>query len=165
MGSTRGEEPPRRLVLFDGVCVFCDGAVRKLIAADPDASLRFAPLQGETAKALRARHPEIPLDLDTIVFVEAAGAEERIHLRTDAVIRIAALVPGPWRRRTSATGCSRACAIGSSAGSTRVRCPIAKFARASCPEEPEARTQNETKANDLGKRKPAEAGCGAIERI
>jgi predicted DCC family thiol-disulfide oxidoreductase YuxK len=98
MGSTRGDEPPRRLVLFDGVCVFCDAAVRRLIAADPDASLRFAPLQGETAKALRARHPEIPRDLDTIVFVEAAGDEERIHLRSDAVFRIAALVPGPWRR-------------------------------------------------------------------
>jgi predicted DCC family thiol-disulfide oxidoreductase YuxK len=98
MGSTRVDEPPRRLVLFDGVCVFCNGAVRKLIAADRNASLRFAPLQGETAKTLRERHPDIPLDVDTIVFVEAAGDEERIHLRADAVFRIAALVPGPWRR-------------------------------------------------------------------
>lgn len=98
MGSTRGDEPPRRLVLFDGVCVFCNGAVRKLIAADPNASLRFAALQGETAETLRERHPEIPRDVDTIVLVEAASDEERIHLRADAVFRIAALVPGPWRR-------------------------------------------------------------------
>ena len=98
MGSTRGDEPPRRLVLFDGVCVFCNGAVRKLIAADPNASLRFAPLQGETAATLRERHPEIPRDVDTIVLVEVAGGEERIHLRADAVFRIAARVPGRWQR-------------------------------------------------------------------
>ena len=45
-----------RLVLFDGVCGFCDRLVGFLIERDAAERLRFAPLQGETAAALRARH-------------------------------------------------------------------------------------------------------------
>ena len=54
---------PSRLVLFDGVCGFCDRAVRWLIARDPAGRLRFAPPQGEADAALRERHPEIPREL------------------------------------------------------------------------------------------------------
>jgi predicted DCC family thiol-disulfide oxidoreductase YuxK len=74
-----------RLVLFDGVCGFCDGAVRWLIARDAEGQLRFAPLQGLTAARLRERHPEIPHDLDTLVYVDASQGVERVYLRSEAV--------------------------------------------------------------------------------
>jgi len=89
---------PPRLVLFDGVCGFCDRAVRWLLARDPDGRLRFAPLQGETAAALRARHPEIPDEADTVVYVEAIEGVERVFLRSEAVFRLVAQLRGPWRR-------------------------------------------------------------------
>jgi predicted DCC family thiol-disulfide oxidoreductase YuxK len=79
--------PCERLVLFDGVCGFCNASVRWLIERDRDARLRFAPLQGSTAARLRSRHPEIPQDLDTIVYVEDAGGAERVYLRSEAVWR------------------------------------------------------------------------------
>jgi predicted DCC family thiol-disulfide oxidoreductase YuxK len=88
---------PAFILLFDGECGFCDGAVRWLLARDPLGRLRFAPLQGETAAALRARHPQIPGDLDTAVLVERAGGDERVHLRSQAVLRTLALVQSPWR--------------------------------------------------------------------
>lgn len=77
-----------RLVLFDGVCNFCNDTVNWLIERDPQARLRFAPLQGPTAAALRERHAEIPEDIDTIVFVDASGGVERVHLRFQAVLRV-----------------------------------------------------------------------------
>jgi predicted DCC family thiol-disulfide oxidoreductase YuxK len=83
---------PVGLVLFDGGCAFCHGAVRWLIERDPHAQLRFAPLQGETAAALRRRHPEIPGDLDTLVYVETAGGAERVYLRSEAVWRACAAI-------------------------------------------------------------------------
>ena len=89
---------PERLVLYDGVCGFCDGAVRWLLARDPVGRLTFAPLQGETAAALRRRHPEIPCDLDTMVYVETDAEGERVHLRSEAVFRVLAEIDGPWRR-------------------------------------------------------------------
>jgi predicted DCC family thiol-disulfide oxidoreductase YuxK len=88
---------PPRLVLFDGVCGFCDGAVRWLLAHDPAGRLGFAPLQGETAARLRRLHPEIPRDLETLVLVESAPGGSRVFLRTDALWRVCAELAGPWR--------------------------------------------------------------------
>ena len=48
---------PELIVLYDGVCGFCNGSVRWLIEREAGARLHYAPLQGETAAALRARHP------------------------------------------------------------------------------------------------------------
>ena len=89
---------PERILLFDGTCLFCDGAVRWLLERDPAGRLHFAPLQGELAAALRARHPEIPNDLDTAVLVERSEGEERVYLRSQAVLRALALLESPWRR-------------------------------------------------------------------
>ena len=89
---------PQRLVLYDGVCAFCDGAVQWLLAHDPAGRLDFAPLQGETAAGLRRLHPEIPTDLDTIVYVESAAGSSRVFLRAEAIWRTCAELSGPWRR-------------------------------------------------------------------
>jgi len=89
---------PSRVVLFDGVCVFCEGAVRWLIARDPQARLRFAALQGETAAALRRAHPEIPEELETLVYVAANDGDEGVSLRSEAAFRVLAQIQGPWRR-------------------------------------------------------------------
>lgn len=87
------EETQAPLFLFDGVCGFCDRLVQLIIRHDPDAVFRFAPLQGETAAALRARFPEIPRDLDTAVYVEAG----RVYLRSRAIFQGARRMPMPWR--------------------------------------------------------------------
>jgi len=85
--------PPARIVLYDGVCGFCNGSVRWLAAHDRDARLHYAPLQGETAAALRARHPEIPTELETIAFVEG----DRVSMQSAAVFRVLRELPAPWR--------------------------------------------------------------------
>jgi len=89
--------PSDRLVLYDGVCGFCDASVRWLLVRDKRAVFRFAPLQGATAAALRARHPEIGDALDSIAYVEASDGDERVHLRSEAVFRILSELDGPWR--------------------------------------------------------------------
>ena len=88
------------IVLFDGVCAFCNRAVDWLLRRDPAGRLRFAPLQGETAARLRARHPEIPAALDAIALVETVDGRERVSLRSEAVLRACARIadaPG-WVR-------------------------------------------------------------------
>lgn len=101
-----GGEPAvfRRLVLFDGVCNICNTTVDWLLRRDPEGRLLFAPLQGETAAALRRRHPEIPDRIDTMVLVDATDEDERVYLRSEAVLRVWELVePGRpllrWLRR------------------------------------------------------------------
>jgi predicted DCC family thiol-disulfide oxidoreductase YuxK len=90
-------ELPPRLVLFDGVCGFCDDAVQWLLAHDPAGRLHFAPLQGETAAGLRRLHPEIPEDLDTMVLIASEGGRSRVYLRSQAIFRTCAELAGAWR--------------------------------------------------------------------
>ena len=91
------QDLPPRLVLFDGVCGFCDRTVAWLIERDPAGRLRFAPLQGETARALRARHPEIPSEAETLVFVERGAEGDRVLLRSRAVLAACAALESPPR--------------------------------------------------------------------
>lgn len=95
-----GESPmPTRLVLYDGVCGLCDTAVQWLLAHDHRRQLHFAPLQGTTAAAIRARHPEVPHSLDSMVYVVRDGADERVFLRSEAAFRIAADLDLHWLAR------------------------------------------------------------------
>lgn len=81
------------IVLYDGTCGLCHRSVRWLLAHERDAALRFAPLQGATADALRARHPAIPRALESVVLVDG----DRVHLRSKAFLYAARHLRGPWR--------------------------------------------------------------------
>lgn len=77
---------PPRLLLFDGVCAVCDATVQWVLDHDPAGAFHFAPLQGETAAAVRARHPEWPSELDSLVLVEQTPSGERLTWHSDAIV-------------------------------------------------------------------------------
>lgn len=81
------------LVLYDGTCGLCARSVRWILAHEGDRELRFAPLQGETAAAMRAKYPNIPTSIDTVVYVDG----ERAHLRSKAFLHMAKHFRGAWR--------------------------------------------------------------------
>lgn len=58
-----------RIVLFDGVCNFCNGAVNFIIRHDRDKKFKFAALQSDVGMDLLAKF-NIPSDVDSIVLVE-----------------------------------------------------------------------------------------------
>lgn len=84
---------PPRIVLYDGVCGLCNRMVQWLLRHDPQRRLHVAPLQGDTAAALRALHPRIPGSIDTVVYVE----EGRVFLRSKAFLQVARHLGKPWR--------------------------------------------------------------------
>jgi predicted DCC family thiol-disulfide oxidoreductase YuxK len=96
--------PRAHLVLYDGVCGLCNRTVRLLLRIDRRRVLAFAPLQGQTAAQLAARHGfpiaaagEDSLALRSIVYVRSFGLKhERAHLKSDAVLRILGDVGGAW---------------------------------------------------------------------
>ncbi|MBL7952016.1 MAG: DUF393 domain-containing protein [Flavobacteriales bacterium] len=83
--------PPTPIVFFDGVCGLCNAFVDRLIRWDRHRVLRYATLQGTTAKA------HLPTDritdLSTIVYVDG----ERTWTRSGAAIRILMRLGGGWR--------------------------------------------------------------------
>jgi predicted DCC family thiol-disulfide oxidoreductase YuxK len=82
-------------LLYDGVCGLCHRSVRWLLAheASGDASLRFAPLQGETARELRRQFRQIPDELSTVVYVDHG----RCYLRSKAFLQASRHLRWPWR--------------------------------------------------------------------
>ena len=85
------------IVLYDGLCGFCDASVRWILRSDRAGRFRFAALQGTTAAAVLARHPALPAPLDSLLLIEEADGQERVYWRSAAVLRICAGLPGCWR--------------------------------------------------------------------
>jgi predicted DCC family thiol-disulfide oxidoreductase YuxK len=89
----------RTLVLYDGLCGMCDGAVQWLLRHDRRGVLVFAPLQGETARPYAAAAAGVgERGIATMVLVEtdAAGAEI-VSTRSRAWLRIVRKLGLPWR--------------------------------------------------------------------
>ena len=86
---------PRPVVLFDGVCNFCNATVRWTAKRDPAARFRFAPLHSATARrivALADPHTDFDTLPDSIVLVDQAG----VHTDSTALLRIARHLRFPY---------------------------------------------------------------------
>ena len=86
------------VLVYDGLCKYCNRAVQYTLAHDTRGIVRFTPLQGVFAGALLARHPELH-GVDSLIFVEAdpkTGAEI-ISTRFDAVLRMSSYLGDGWR--------------------------------------------------------------------
>lgn len=79
----------RAVILFDGECNLCDGAVRFVLPRDRDHRFLFAPLGSPAAaRLLDGRAPRG----DTLLLLDADG----LHDRSVAALRIAAGLGRPW---------------------------------------------------------------------
>ena len=56
------------LMLFDGVCNLCNGALQFMLRVEKHGKLQFCTLQSDAAIAL-LKHLNAPLDLSTVVYV------------------------------------------------------------------------------------------------
>lgn len=93
-------DPPTPVLLFDGDCGLCSRVVQLVLHADRKGSLRFAPLQGDFAREVLARHGELK-DVDSMAWVERdLQGIERVLVRSNAVLSLAGYLGFPWRALT-----------------------------------------------------------------
>jgi predicted DCC family thiol-disulfide oxidoreductase YuxK len=80
------------IVLFDGVCNFCNSSVRFIVRHDKSGRFHFAPLQSDVGRRLlEERH--LPTDsMSTMLLIE--GSE--VSTRSTAALRIARHLRFPW---------------------------------------------------------------------
>lgn len=67
----------KKIILFDGVCNLCNGAVNYIIKHDKKDIFRFASLQSEIGKQLVSERGMDPGELDSIVLIEPGVAYYR----------------------------------------------------------------------------------------
>jgi predicted DCC family thiol-disulfide oxidoreductase YuxK len=86
-----------QVLLYDGLCGFCDGTVQFILRHDHKKTLRFATLQGDYARGVFARHPELA-GVDSLVLVERdpSSGSERVFVRSAGALRVAKYLGGAW---------------------------------------------------------------------
>ena len=86
------------VLLYDGVCGFCNKTVQLILDRDPAGTMRFAALQSDYGRAIVERHTSLR-GVDSVVFVENAngGGLERVFVRSDAALKVVAYLGGFWK--------------------------------------------------------------------
>lgn len=85
------------ILLYDGLCGFCDGVVQFILKHDRRGTIRFAALQGRFAAGVFSRHPEVA-GIDSMILVESPDTpDERVYARSEGALRVARHLGGAWQ--------------------------------------------------------------------
>lgn len=85
------------IIIFDGVCNLCNGAVRFIYRRDPHAVFRFANLQSPEGWALVQAHDAQAIINDTFLLIDNDVA----YYRSTAALMIAKQLSWPWSRKVT----------------------------------------------------------------
>jgi len=80
------------IVLFDGVCNFCNSSVNFIIARDPGGKFKFSPMQSNFAKSLES---ELNMNIEssqTIILIVG----NKVYTKSRAALEIARKLSGLW---------------------------------------------------------------------
>ncbi len=80
------------VILFDGVCNFCNSSVNFIIQRDKKKYFHFSAFQSEAGQQLVMQYHLEDLNLQTLVLIE----DGEIYLRSAAALRIARKLSGGW---------------------------------------------------------------------
>jgi len=82
-----------QIIIFDGVCNFCNGAVNFIIKRDSKGVFKFAPMQSEIAQELLLKHQaRAEVGDDTFILIKNGQCFER----TNAALEITKDLEGLW---------------------------------------------------------------------
>ncbi len=82
----------KHIIIFDGVCNFCNGAINFIIKHDPNETFASTPMQTELASSLARKHNITDVGLDTLLLVKNG----QCYKWTDAVLEITKDLSGYW---------------------------------------------------------------------
>ena len=80
------------VLLYDGSCGFCARSVQFVLRHERSPVLRFAPLDSAAGMSARAALAD-PAKTDSMILLDGPVA----LVRSDAALRVASIMGGPWR--------------------------------------------------------------------
>lgn len=80
------------IILFDGVCNFCNSSVNFIIDRDTTNYFKFGALQSDEGQALLRKHNQSTDSFDTLILIEG----DKLYTRSTAALRIAKKLSGLW---------------------------------------------------------------------
>ncbi len=82
-----------RIVLFDGVCNFCNFWIQFALKRDRNRNLMFTSLQGETAKKLLPQYGIDPEVLTSVIFIDQGV----VYKESSAALHVCRYLDGGWK--------------------------------------------------------------------
>lgn len=82
----------QNIILFDGVCNFCNASVQFIIKRDPRATFKFASLQSEIGNKLQQTY-NIPENEDSLILIE----NDTFYIKSTAALRISKQLSYAWK--------------------------------------------------------------------
>jgi len=77
----------QKIVIFDGICVFCNKSLNLLIKLDKHKIFKYTSIQGEFINSL-----DVKEDIDTIIFYE----NDKLYYKSTAILKILRSLGGLW---------------------------------------------------------------------
>ena len=78
------------IILFDGICNFCNRTVNIILKYDQDAHFQFAPSQSTAGKDILQQFGLEQNGKSSVILID----NEKVYTKTDAVIQIATYLKG-----------------------------------------------------------------------
>jgi predicted DCC family thiol-disulfide oxidoreductase YuxK len=81
------------VILFDGLCNFCNGAINFVLKQDKKGIFRFAPLQSEAGRRLLQQY-HLPTDeFESFVLID----DGKVYTKSSAALRVMNKLPWYWK--------------------------------------------------------------------
>jgi predicted DCC family thiol-disulfide oxidoreductase YuxK len=81
------------IILFDGVCNFCNGAINFVLKQDKKGIFRFAPLQSEAGQKLLQDYNLSTKEFDSFVLID----DGKVYKKSAASLRVMNKLPWYWK--------------------------------------------------------------------
>ena len=82
-----------QIILFDGVCNFCNSSINFIIDHDPEKHFKFAPLQSEIGQGILTKFNKNTEDFDSVILLK----DNQLYQKSEAAIEIAKHLSGVWK--------------------------------------------------------------------
>ena len=82
-----------QLILFDGVCNFCNASINFIIDHDPEKYFKFAPLQSDLGQSILTQFGKNTQDFDSVILLK----DNQLYQKSEAALEITKHLSGGWK--------------------------------------------------------------------
>lgn len=93
MENLESLSPQYEIILFDGVCNFCNSSINFIIDHDPSNHFKFAALQSEIGQSILRKFNKNTEDFDSVILLK----DNTLYEKSDAALEITKHLSGLWK--------------------------------------------------------------------
>lgn len=93
MNTIENISSDKQIILFDGVCNFCNSSINFIIDHDPENHFKFAPLQSEIGQDILRKFNKNTENFDSVFLLK----NDNLYQKSDAALEITKHLSGFWK--------------------------------------------------------------------